>query len=152
MSKIIFIMISLLSTSVFATELDQPVTNVSDRSRLEKKLPPTVIIRRNEKTGVSEFLISEDKIAAHDEEAMKQIASTAKFTPIASQDQVQELDREGGVASFYFQYNFGFYNPYVRYYYPYAYARTYTYNYAYGAYYSWYWSGYTYNCFRLGWY
>ncbi len=150
MAKLIFIIVSLLSTSIFATELDQPVTNVSDRSRLEKNLPPVIIVRTNEETGASAYLISEDKVAANDEQTMKQIAATAKFTAIADQNHVEELDREGGVASFYFQFNYGFYNPYARYYYNYGYARTY--NYAYGSYYRWNWGGYAYNCYRLGWY
>jgi hypothetical protein len=48
MTKFALIFLSIFSLSAFASELDQPVSNVSNREKLMRKLPATVIVRSDE--------------------------------------------------------------------------------------------------------
>lgn len=141
MMKIALIILSLFSTSLFASELDTPVTNISNELRFEKELPKTMIVRVNAETNKNEFAVIEET-APENMDELNALAKSATFSTLPSAEQVHELDRESGVASFYFHYNYGYYYPYVNYY-------SYTYNYSF--YTSWNWAGYWYYCYRLRW-
>ncbi len=121
MAKFALILLSILSTSAFATEM---VTEA----------PQTIIVRGTQDANSAEYVVTD----LTSEDAIKELAATSEFTALTNT--ADELDRETGVASFYFQWNYTYYNPWINYY-------GYRYNYSY----AWNWGSYYYRCYRLGW-
>lgn len=121
MAKIALILLSFLSTSAFAVETSTPAT---------------IIVRQAENSNVVELVSSDAKLSETEAQAL---ASTAEFSPLA----MDELDRETGVASFYFRWNwsYGYYRPWAFNYYGYSYALSYAWN----------WYGYNYYCYYPRW-
>jgi hypothetical protein len=86
--------------------------------------------------------MNQEKVQVED---ARRVVDSATFVAVNTDPadyKTAELDREGGVASFYFYYNFGYYYPAFTYY---------AYTYSYAPYYYWNYGGYYYNCYRLWW-